>query len=621
MAENSNNRPRVHRGPMGGGHRMGLVEKPKDLKGTMKKIWQYLSKYKIALLFVIIFAVLSTTFSIIGPKKLGDATTIIYNGVMNIVANNGQGMDFHGIANIMFLLIGMYVVSMGFSYLQAHIMVGITTKITYSLRKNIQEKINKLPLAYFDKKNYGEVLSHMTNDIDVVNQNLSQGITQIITSVVMVIGILIMMFSISWHMTIVALLILPISMVLMALIMKKSQKYFKDQQDYLGHINGHVEEMYANHNIVRVFNGEKKSVEEFNEYNGTLYKSAWKAQFFSGFMFPVMNFIGNIGYVVICILGGYFAAQGTITVGNIQSFIQYMRQFTQPIAQIAQISNVIQSTAAAAERIFTFLGEEEEIADTANPASIEDIKGNVEFNDVHFGYDPEKTIINDFSADIKAGQRIAIVGPTGAGKTTIVKLLMRYYDVNSGSIAIDGINIKNFRRDDLRALFAMVLQDTWAFNDTIMENIRYGRLDATDEEVLKAAKNAQVDHFIHTLSDGYNTILNEDSSNISQGQKQLLTIARAFLADHKLLILDEATSSVDTRTEQQIQKAMERLMQGRTSFVIAHRLSTIRNSDLILVMDHGDIVEQGKHEELLEKGGFYAKLYNSQFEEGDEEIA
>jgi len=500
-------------------------------------------------------------------------------------------------------------------------MVGVTTKITYSLRKGIQEKINKLPLAYFDKKNYGEVLSYMTNDIDVVNQNLSQGLTQLITSVVTVIGIMIMMFSISWHMTVVAILVLPVSMILIALVMKRSQKYFKGQQEYLGHINGHVEEMYANHNIVRVFNGEEKSVKEFNGYNETLYKSAWKAQFFSGLMFPIMNFIGNIGYVAVAVLGGYFAAQGTITVGNIQSFIQYMRQFTQPIAQLAQISNVVQSTAAAAERIFEFLAEPEEVSDTANPASTESIKGNIEFKDVHFGYDPEKIVINDFSADIKAGQNIAIVGPTGAGKTTIVKLLMRYYDVSSGSINIDGVDIKDFKRDDLRALFAMVLQDTWAFNDTIMENIRYGRLEATDEEVMAAAKSAQVDHFVHTLSDGYNTILNEDSSNISQGQKQLLTIARAFLANHKLLILDEATSSVDTRTEQQIQKAMRKLMEGRTCFVIAHRLSTIRNSDLILVMDHGDIVEQGKHEELLEQGGFYAKLYNSQFEEGEEEIA
>ena len=620
MAE-TRNRPRMRGFMGGGGHMRGPVEKPKDLKGTVKKLWGYLSKYKIPLIFVLIFAVLSTTFSIIGPRKLGDATTIIYNGVMNIIANNGQGMDFVGIRNIMFWLIGLYVVSMGFSYLQAHIMVGITTKITYSLRKGIQEKINKLPLAYFDKKNYGEVLSYMTNDIDVVNQNLSQGLTQLITSVVTVIGILIMMFSISWHMTLVAILVLPVSMILIALIMKKSQKYFKGQQEYLGHINGHVEEMYANHNIVRVFNGEEKSVQEFNGYNNTLYKSAWKAQFFSGLMFPIMNFIGNIGYVIVAVLGGYFAAQGTITVGNIQSFIQYMRQFTQPIAQLAQISNVVQSTAAAAERIFDFLAEPEEAADTENPASIENIEGNIEFRDVHFGYDPEKIVINDFSADIKAGQRVAIVGPTGAGKTTIVKLLMRYYDVNSGGIFIDGVNIKDFKRDDLRALFAMVLQDTWAFNDTIMENIRYGRLDATDEEVMAAAKSAQVDHFVKTLPDGYKTVLNEDSSNISQGQRQLITIARAFLANHKLLILDEATSSVDTRTEQQIQKAMERLMQGRTSFVIAHRLSTIRNSDLILVMDHGDIVEQGNHEELRAKGGFYAKLYNSQFEEGDEEIA
>ena len=616
MAENKG----TNKGPRMGPGGMGAVEKAKDFKGTAKKLWSYLSKYKIIISIVLVFAILSTVFSIVGPKILGNATTLIFDGVMNIIADNGKGMDFDGIRNIIVTLIVLYVISAVFSYLQTHLMVGVSTKVTYGLRKDIQSKINRLPLSYFDKKNYGEVLSYVTNDIDTITQNLSQGLTQLITSFATIIGIAVMMFSISWQMTIVSLLVLPLSALLIGFIMKKSQKHFKNQQEYLGHINGHVEEMYANHNIVKAFNGEEKSVEKLNEYNSTLYTSNWKAQFYSGLMFPIMNFIGNLGYVVICILGGYFAIQGTITVGNIQSFIQYMRQFVHPIIQLSQVSSVIQSVAAASERVFEFLAEKEEVENTKTPVKVEGIKGKVEFKDVKFGYNEDKIVINNFSANIAEGQKIAIVGPTGAGKTTIVKLLMRYYDVNSGKILIDGVDIKDFARDDLRSLFSMVLQDTWAFNDTIMENIRYGRLDATDEEVISAAKSAQVDHFVNTLSEGYKTILNEESSNISAGQKQLLTIARAFLANNKLLILDEATSSVDTRTETLIQKAMAKLMVGRTCFVIAHRLSTIRDADLILVMNEGDIVETGTHKELLAKGGFYEKLYNSQFDE-EEDIA
>lgn len=521
-------------GPMGGPHGMAPVEKAKDLKGTIKKLWEYLSKYKVTLMIVLVFAILSTVFSIVGPKILGNATTLIFEGVMNKIADNGIGMDFDGIRNIIIKLVGLYVISALFSYLQTHIMVGVSTKITYGLRKSIQAKINKLPLAYFDKKSYGEVLSYVTNDIDTISQNLSQGLTQLITSFATVIGIAVMMFSISWQMTLVSLLVLPISGGLIGFIMKKSQKHFKDQQEYLGHINGHVEEMYSNHNIVKVFNGEEKSVEDFNKYNETLYVSSWKSQFFSGLMFPIMNFIGNLGYVAICILGGYLAIKGNITVGDIQSFIQYMRQFTQPIAQIAQVSNVIQSTAAASERVFAFLDEEEEVEDIKKPASAQNIKGAVKFENVHFGYNKDKVVINDFSAKVNAGQKIAIVGPTGAGKTTIVKLLMRYYDVNNGSIEIDGINIKDFKRDDLRSLFAMVLQDTWAFNDTIMENIRYGKLDSSDEEVIEAGKNAQVDHFVHTLSEGYNTILNEESSNISARTKTIINNCKSFLGKQQI---------------------------------------------------------------------------------------
>ena len=496
-------------------------------------------------------------------------------------------------------------------------MSKVTMDVTYKLRKDISHKINKLPLSYFDKKTQGEVLSYITNDVDTVSQTLNQGITQVITSITTLLGVLIMMLSISWQMTIVAVLVLPIAIVLVAFVVKKSQKYFIKQQKHLSDVNGHIEEMYTNHTIVRAFNGQKQATEKFEEYNEKLYESAWKSQFLSGLMPPTMNFVGNLGYVAVCIMGAYYASIGIITVGNIQSFMQYMRSFIQPISQLANVSNVLQSTMAAAERVFEFLNEKEEVPDTDKPASVENVVGNVEFKNVHFGYNENKIVINDFSAKINAGQKIAIVGPTGAGKTTIVKLLMRYYDVISGAILLEGTDIRNFTRDDLRSQFGMVLQDTWSFNETIMENIRYGRLNATDEEVIKAAKEAQVDHFVRTLSDGYKTVLNEESTNISQGQKQLLTIARAFLADPKILILDEATSSVDTRTEILIQQAMEDLMKGRTSFVIAHRLSTIRDADLILVMNEGDIVEQGTHEELLQKGGFYEKLYNSQFENCD----
>lgn len=593
--------------------RAEVTGKAKDVKGTLKKLVKELTKYNISIIIVLIFAILSTVFNILGPQILGNATTIIYEGIMNMIAGIG-GIDFEAIGKIILILIGLYLISAFFAYIQSFVMVGVTNKFTYNLRKNIQAKINKLPLRYFDKKNHGEVLSYITNDVDAITQNLGQGITQIITSITTIIGILIMMLLISWQMTIVAILVLPTSILLISSVIKKSQKYFKGQQEYLGHVNGHIEEMYGNHNIVKVFNGEKESIERFNEYNNNLYKSVWKSQFISGLMHPIMNFISNIGYVIICIMGAYYASNGIITIGNIQSFVQYMDRFTRPIGQMANIMSVLQSTIAAAERIFTFLEEEEEVQDAKIPASIENLKGNVEFSHVNFGYDEDKIIINDFSAKVNAGQRVAIVGPTGAGKTTIVKLLMRYYDISKGKITIDGINIKDFKRDDLRSMFAMVLQDTWAFSGTILENIRYGNLLATEEEVIEAAKAAQIDHFITNLSDGYNTVLNEDSENISQGQKQLLTIARAFLANKKLLILDEATSSVDTRTEIQIQKAMHNLMKGKTCFIIAHRLSTIKDADLILVMREGNIVEQGTHKELLEKCGFYEKLYNSQFE-------
>lgn len=613
MEHNASNKKHSKFG--GPGARMRPTEKAKDLKGTIIKLLKYLSKYRLTIVLVLIFAITSTVFNIIGPLLLGNATTVLYEGAMNIISNNGLGIDFGKIGNIIVILIVIYLACSGFAYLQSYLMSGVSMKLTYRLRKEIQAKINKLPLSYFDKKSYGEVLSYITNDIDVIAQNLGQGVTQIITSLVTIIGILAMMLYISWQMTLVAIIILPISFALLGLIVSKSQKFFVGQQEYLGHVNGHIEEMYSNHTIVKAFNGEEKSIKRFSEYNDKLYESAWKSQFISSVTFPLMHFIGNVGYVVVCIMGGYLASIGAITVGNIQSFIQYMRSFIRPISEISNITNILQSTAAAAERVFGFLEEKEEVEEVENNVDLEQIKGAVEFNNVKFGYTQDKIVINDFNAHIQPGQKIAIVGPTGAGKTTIVKLLMRYYDISNGSIMIDGINIKDFKRNDLRGLFGMVLQDTWAFNGTIMENIRYGNLEASDDEVINAAKNAQVDHFVRTLSDGYNTVLNEESTNISQGQKQLLTIARAFLSNPKFLILDEATSSVDTRTEMFIQKAMSKIMEGRTSFIIAHRLSTIRDADLILVMNNGDIVEQGTHEQLLEKNGFYSKLYNSQFEE------
>lgn len=604
-------------GPMGGPGKKSL-EKAKDFKGTTKKlINEYLSKYKIALIIVFIFAIGSTIFTIVGPKILGNATTEIFNGIVGKISG-GTGIDFGKIGKILLTLIGLYVISALFSFIQGLTMTGVAQKITYKLREDISKKINRLPMKYFDKKTHGEVLSVITNDVDTLSANLNQSITQIITSFCTLIGILVMMFSISWQMTLISLVILPISALLVKNIVGKSQKYFKSQQDYLGHVNGQVEEVYGGLNIVKVFNAEGKVTNEFKKANDNLYHSAWKSQFLSGLMFPVMNFIGNVGYVAVAVTGGYLAIQGTITVGNIQSFIQYNKQFTQPINQIAQISSMLQAMVAAAERVFEFLEEEEEKDTAKQGTSVEQLKGNVKFDHVKFGYAPETTIINDFNCDVKDGQKIAIVGPTGAGKTTMVKLLMRFYDVTDGAILVDGINIKDFERGDLRKMFGMVLQDTWLFGGTVKENIKYGKEDATDDEVIQAAKAAHVHHFIKTLPNGYNSVLNEESSNVSAGQKQLLTIARVILTDPKVLILDEATSSIDTRTEIQIQKAMDNLMKGRTSFIIAHRLSTIKNADLILVMNHGDIVEQGTHEELLAKGGFYSDLYNSQFEEAEE---
>ncbi len=608
------------KGPMGGGPKGNApVEKAKDIKGTTKKLAKMLSKYKILVSIVIIFAVGSTIFSIVGPKILGNATTEIYTGLMNKINGTG-GIDFTKIGQIILWVVGLYGASALFNLIQGYIMSGVALKVTYNIRKDLINKINKLPMKYFDKKTNGEVLSILTNDVDTLSAGLNQSITQIITSICTIIGILIMMFSISWEMTIASLLILPISAFILKIVIGKSQKYFVEQQEYLGHVNGQVEEVYGGHNIVKVFGREKEVIEEFEKENKRLYKAGWRSQFLSGLMYPLMNFIGNVGYVLVAILGGYFAVKGRITVGNIQSFIQYNKQFTQPIGQVAQISSTIQAMIAAAERIFEFLEEKQEVEDIENPVSIEGIKGNVKFEHVHFGYNPEKTIINDFNSNIKDGQKIAIVGPTGAGKTTIVKLLMRFYDVNDGAILIDGYNIKEFRRGELRKLFGMVLQDTWLFGGTIRDNIKYSKPEATDSEVIEAAKAAHVHHYIKTLSKGYDAVINEESNNISAGQKQLLTIARVILADPKILILDEATSSIDTRTEQQIQSAMDNLMKGRTSFIIAHRLSTIKNADLILVMDKGDIVEQGTHEELLQKNGFYANLYNSQFEDCNDEI-
>lgn len=601
-------------GRMGGGPR--AVEKAKDFKGTMKKLGVYLKPYSLSIAIVILFAIGSAAFSIVGPKILGKATTKIFEGlVQKITGVPNASIDFRYIGNIAMILVALYLVSSLFGIIQSFIMSGVAQKVSYNLRKQISEKMDTLPLNYFDTRTNGEVLSRITNDVDTVNQTLNQSLSQIITSVVTLIGVLIMMFSISWIMTLSTFIILPVSMVLISLVVKKSQKYFKSQQEYLGHLNGQVEEVYGGHNIMKAFNREEASTKDFDELNNTLYKSAWKSQFLSGMMMPIMSFVGNLGYVLVSILGGWLTIKSVITVGDIQAFIQYVRSFNQPISQMAQVANIMQSTAAAAERVFEFLDEEDEVKDPVNSVDPSEIRGEVEFEDVHFGYNEDKIIINDFSVDVKPGQKVAIVGPTGAGKTTIVKLLMRFYDINSGSIKIDGHDIRDFKRADLRNLFGMVLQDTWLFNGTIMENLRYGRLDATDAEVKEAAKAAHVDHFVKTLPDGYNMVLNEEASNISQGQKQLLTIARAFLKDPKLLILDEATSSVDTRTELLIQKAMEKLMEGRTSFIIAHRLSTIRDADLILVMKDGDIVEQGNHEELLEKGGFYSSLYNSQFEQ------
>ena len=612
--------------PMGGGmgHMGGPAEKAKDFKGTVRKLLKYLGNYKFAIAAVIIFAVFSTIFSIVGPKLLGNATTELFEGIMGKIAGTSNGVDFAAIASIMFWALGLYLISAFFSIVQGYIMTGISNKLTYRMRNEINDKIHKLPFSYYDKTTNGDVLSHITNDVDVINQSFNQSITQIITSITMLIGIMVMMFSISWQMTLIAIATLPVSFGVIGLIIKKSQKHFVQQQNYLGKVNGQVEEIYSCHDIVKAFNGEEKSLQEFKESNDILYNSAWKANFLSGLMMPIMGFIGNIGYVIVCVFGGYFAANGKIKVGDIQAFIQYMRQFTQPISQLSQISNVLQQTVAAAERIFDFLDQSEEMPDAPDALKVckngqepsktcISVSGNVTFKGVNFGYFENKTINNDFNADIKPGQKIAIVGPTGAGKTTVVKLLMRFYDVNKGAILLAGHDIREFERDELRSVFGMVLQDTWLYNASIADNIRYGQLGATDEEIKNAAIAAQVHHFVKTLPDGYNMILNEEASNVSQGQKQLITIARAILADPKILILDEATSSVDTRTEILIQRAMDNLMVGRTSFIIAHRLSTIRNADLILVMDNGDIVEQGNHNELIEKNGFYAKLYNSQF--------
>ena len=610
------NRQGMPRGPMGGGRGMrGPAEKAKDFKGTMKTLASYLAKYKLSIIIVFIFAIGSVTFSVIGPKILGKATTEIFNGLVSKVSGSGKGIDFDAIKKILISLIILYVISTVFSFVQGFVMSGISQKVAYNLRDELVKKLNRLPMKYFDTKTHGEVLSRFTNDIDTLAQSLNQSLTQIITSITTLVGVFIMMLSISVVMTFSALIVIPISLFLISFIIKRSQKFFKSQQEFLGQVNGQVEELYGGHTVVQAFNREEESIKEFNKINDKLYDSAWKSQFLSGTMQPLMMFVGNLSYVIVSILGGYLVIKNKIEVGDIQSFIQYVRSFNQPISQMAQISNQLQSTAAAAERVFEFLNEEEEDVTVENPISIEGLQGRIDFQNVRFGYDENRTIIKDFTAHVKPGQKVALVGPTGAGKSKMIKLLMRFYDVNSGAILVDGHNIKDFNRSELRELFGMVLQDTWLFSGSIKENIRYGRLDATDEEVIEASKAAHVHHFIKTLPDGYNMLLNEESSNISQGQKQLLTIARAILADPKILILDEATSSVDTRTELLIQKAMDNLMEGRTSFVIAHRLSTIRDADLILVINDGDIVEQGNHEELLAKNGFYANLYNSQFAE------
>ena len=605
------------KGPHGG---MRGGAKAKDFKGSLKKLVKYMSVYKVQMLFVAVFAVCGTVFNIVGPKILGKATTEIFNGLVSKVSG-GSGMDFGKIGQILLITLGLYVVSALCSFIQGMIMTGISQKTTYRLRKDITEKVNRMPMDYFDTKPVGEVLSRVTNDVDTLGQSLNQSATQLITSVTTLIGVLVMMLSISPLMTVVALLILPISVGLISFVMKHSQKYFSGQQEYLGNVNGQVEEVYSGHNVIKAFNKEDDVIREFDRTNDKLYESAWKSQFFSGMMMPVMQFVGNLGYVGVAILGGFLAIKKTIEVGDIQSFIQYVRNFTQPIQQVAQVTNMLQLAAASSERVFEFLEEKEEDQTVEHPVSVEGLHGNVQFENVHLGYNPEKIIINDFSANVKEGQKIAIVGPTGAGKTTMIKLLMRFYDVNSGSIKIDGHDVRDFNRSELREMFGMVLQDTWLFHGTIMDNIRYGKLDATEEEVIQAAKAAHVHRFVQTLPGGYQMEINEEATNISQGQKQLLTIARAILADPKILILDEATSSVDTRTEVRIQKAMDNLMKGRTSFVIAHRLSTIRDADLILVMKDGDIIEQGTHTQLLAQNGFYAELYNSQFESTDQTCA
>ena len=609
------------RGPMGGHGRMMSGEKAKDFKGSMAKLFRYMGRYKFRFILMFIFAVAGTVFSIVGPKILGKATTELFNGLVAKVNGTGE-IDFGKIGMILLWTLGLYVLSACFSFVQGFVMSGISNDVTYNLRKDISKKINRLPLNYYESRTNGEILSRITNDVDTLQMSLNQSLTQLITSVTTLIGVFIMMLSINVWMTLAALLILPVSMFIIQTVMKHSQKYFQDQQSYLGKVNGQIEENFGGHNVVRVFNKENDVVEEFEKDNQKLYESAWKSQFFSGMMMPIMQFVGNLGYVMVALLGGVFVIKGSIEVGDIQSFFQYIRNFTQPIQQIAQVTNLLQSSAAASERVFEFLDEEEEVQQPENPDSIEGLNGNVQFEHVEFGYNPDKIIVHDFSADVHDGQKVAIVGPTGAGKTTMVKLLMRFYetsegdirDVNKGAIKVDGHDVRNFNRSELHEMFGMVLQDTWLFSGTIMENIRYGRLDATDEEVIAAAKAAHIHNFIMQQPGGYQMVLDEETSNISQGQKQLLTIARAILADNKILILDEATSSVDTRTEMQIQKAMDNLMKGRTSFVIAHRLSTIKDADLILVMKDGDIIEQGNHKELLAANGFYADLYNSQFD-------
>ncbi len=616
MMHGGSNRASTQRrgGPMvGGPMAMMKGEKPRDFKGTMMKLFKYLGKHRLSLIVALVIAGASTVAGIFGPKIMGRAIDELFNGAVAIASGTGS-IDLVAIGNILLETAALYILSAILSFSANWILTGISMNVTYQLRKDISEKVNRMPLKYFDGTNHGEILSRVTNDVATVSTTLSQSLSTIVTSVTQVIGALIMMLSISWILTLAALIILPLSMIFLRLILPRSQKYFSKQQDYLGHVNGHVEEMFGGHVVVKAFNGEAKSVEKFDGYNNTLYEVGWKSQFLAGLLFPIMNFIGNLGYVATVILGAWLAIKNAVTVGDIVAFLQYIRNFTQPITQIANISNILQQTAAAAERVFEFLTESEEIKEVEQPLQMPAIEGHVEFRDVHFGYNPDKIIINDFSASVKPGQKVAIVGPTGAGKTTMVKLLMRFYDVNSGAILVDGHDIREFSRGDLRCLFGMVLQDTWLYNGTIRENIRYGRPGATDEDVIAAAKAARVDHFVRTLPEGYDLVLNEETTNISQGQMQLMTIARAVLADPTMLILDEATSSVDTRTEVLIQEAMDELMKGRTSFIIAHRLSTIRNADLILVMEHGDIVEQGTHEELLAKHGAYAEMYNSQFE-------